>query len=142
MAEGLRIGVYICHCGVNIAGMVDVEAVRDYALTLDPVAVAREYKFMCSEPGQAMIEADIKELDLNRVVVAACTPKTHESIFQETLISSGLNKYLFEMANIRNQCSWVHKDDKEKATDKPGPPRYEVVHAVTPYAWPGFISPA
>jgi len=112
-----RIGVYVCHCGANIAGTVDVAQVIEYASGLPSVAVARDYKFMCSDPGQDLIKNDIKEKDLNRVVVASCSPRLHESTFRRTLASAGLNPYLFEMANIREQCAWVH-EDKEKATVK------------------------
>ncbi|WDP89895.1 MAG: FAD-dependent oxidoreductase [Desulfobacter sp.] len=117
MAEGLRIGVYICHCGVNIAGRVDVAAVRDYALTLDHVVSARDYKFMCSEPGQAMIESDIHEFRLNRVVVASCSPRLHGNTFMDVCRRSGLNPYYFQMASVREQVSWV-TSDSERATEK------------------------
>jgi heterodisulfide reductase subunit A len=112
-----KIGVYVCHCGANIAGTVDVVQVVEYARGLPGVAVARDYKFMCSDPGQDLIKNDIKETGLNRVVVASCSPRLHESTFRRTLSSAGLNPYLFEMANIREQCAWVHQD-KEKATGK------------------------
>ncbi len=113
-----NIGVFICCCGTNIAGYIDVPALVDYARGLPGVVYAEENLFSCSQDTQHKMAQIIKEHQLNRVVVAACTPKTHESLFQETLINSGLNKYLFEMANIRNQCSWVHKEDKDKATGK------------------------
>ena len=113
-----RIGVLVCHCGINIAGVVDVKAVRDYARTLPYVEYAGDNLFTCSTDTQDTIAQLIKEKDLNRIVVAACTPKTHEPLFQETLANAGLNKYLFEMANIRNQDSWVHKDDPAEATKK------------------------
>ncbi|MGQ9471990.1 MAG: FAD-dependent oxidoreductase [Candidatus Aminicenantales bacterium] len=112
-----RIGVYICHCGSNIAATVDVVAVRDFASKLPEVVIAREYKFMCSDPGQEMIRQDIKDLGLNRVVVASCSPLMHEPTFQKTCESAGLNRYLFQMANIREHCSWVHKD-RQAATEK------------------------
>ncbi len=112
-----KIGVYVCHCGANIAGTVDVAQVIEYAKGLPSVAVARDYKFMCSDPGQDLIRNDIRELGLNRVVVASCSPRLHESTFRRTLASADLNPYLFEMANIREQCAWVHQD-KEKATEK------------------------
>jgi heterodisulfide reductase subunit A len=112
-----RIGVYVCHCGANIAGTVDVARVTEYASGLPSVVVARDYKFMCSDPGQDLIRSDIKEQRLNRVVVASCSPRLHESTFRRTLESAGLNPYLFEMANIREQCAWVHVD-KEMATEK------------------------
>jgi heterodisulfide reductase subunit A len=116
--EPPRIGVFVCCCGTNIAGFVDVPAVVEFAKTLPNVVYAEQNLFSCSQDTQTQISATIKEHRLNRVVVTACTPKTHEPLFQETLINGGLNKYLFEMANIRNQCSWVHKDNMDKATEK------------------------
>ena len=116
--EPARIGVFVCCCGSNIAGFVDVPAVVKFAKTLPHVVYAEQNLFSCSQDTQSQISSIIKEHRLNRVVVAACTPKTHEPLFQETLTNGGLNKYLFEMANIRNQCSWVHKDDMQRATEK------------------------
>jgi heterodisulfide reductase subunit A len=112
-----KIGVYVCHCGTNIAGTVDVEAVAEFAATLPNVAVARHYMYMCSDPGQDLIRQDIKEMGLNRVVVASCSPTLHERTYRRVCQESGLNPYLFEMANIREHCSWV-TEDKEKATEK------------------------
>jgi len=112
-----RIGVYICWCGTNIAKVVDVEDVARYAATLPNVVLAKSYKYMCSNPGQEMIVQDIREHKLDRVVVAACSPNMHERTFRGALRSAGLNQYLFEMANIREQCSWVHTDHAE-ATEK------------------------
>lgn len=112
-----RIGVYICHCGSNIAGTVDVEEVARFAQGLDSVVVSRAYKFMCSEPGQNMIKEDIKNLGINRVVVASCSPTMHEATFRRACQEAGINPYLFEMANIREHCSWV-TEDKHKATEK------------------------
>jgi heterodisulfide reductase subunit A len=112
-----KIGVYVCHCGANIAGNVDVAKVIEHVKGLPSVAVARDYKFMCSDPGQALIKNDIREQGLDRVVVASCSPRLHEATFRRTLASAGLNPYLFEMANIREQCAWVH-EDKAKATEK------------------------
>jgi heterodisulfide reductase subunit A len=112
-----KIGVYICHCGANIAGTVDVSRVTEYSRDLSSVVVARDYKFMCSDPGQDIIINDIKEKGLNRVVVASCSPRLHEPTFRRAVSSAGLNPYLFEMANIREQCAWVHTD-KDKATEK------------------------
>jgi len=106
----LKIGVYICNCGTNIAKTVDCEAVIKAMQTLPGVAVAKSYKYMCSNPGQEMIAADIKTLGLNRVVVAACSPRMHEPTFRKALDSAGLNPYFLEMANIREQNSWVHED--------------------------------
>jgi len=116
--ERPRIGVFICHCGINIGGVVDVPGVRDYAGTLPYVEYVADNLFTCSTDTQQVIAQTIKEKDLNRIVVAACTPKTHEPLFQETLVDAGLNKYLFEMTNIRNQDSWVHKDSPQSATEK------------------------
>lgn len=113
----IRIGVYICHCGSNIAGNVDVVEVRNFISKKPNVIVARDYKFMCSDPGQELIRKDIKELELNRVVVASCSPLMHGRTFQKTCESAGLNPYLFQMANIREQCSWVHLD-RRAATEK------------------------
>jgi heterodisulfide reductase subunit A len=116
--EPPRIGVFVCRCGTNIAGTVDVPEVTEFARGLPGVVYAEENMFSCSQDTQDKMTEIIKEHRLNRVVVAACTPKTHEPLFQETLINAGINKYLFEMGNIRNQCSWVHKDDPERATKK------------------------
>ncbi len=112
-----KIGVYVCQCGSNIGGMVDVQKVVEFAKGLDSVTVAREYRFMCSSPGQELIEQDIKELGLNRVVVASCSPQMHEPTFRRTVQKAGLNPYLFEMANIREHASWV-TDNPEDATEK------------------------
>ncbi len=108
--QELKIGVYICNCGSNIAHTVDVEAVREDATTLPGVVVARSYRYMCSNPGQEMLVKDIQEHGLNRVVVAACSPRMHERTFRHACRAAGLNPYLCEMANIREQCSWVHTD--------------------------------
>ena len=116
--ERPRIGVFVCRCGINIAGVVDVPGTAEYAATLPYVEYATDNLYSCSQDTQETISKIIKEKKLNRVVVAACTPKTHEPLFQETLINAGLNKYLFEMANIRNQDSWVHKNNPELATKK------------------------
>jgi len=110
-----RSGVYICHCGTNIAGTVDVEDVCKFASGLGSVVVARDYKFMCSDPGQELIKQDIKEHGLNRVVVAACSPQMHEVTFGRVCEEAGLNRHLFQMANIREHCSWIHE---EGATEK------------------------
>ncbi|RJP75772.1 MAG: CoB--CoM heterodisulfide reductase iron-sulfur subunit A family protein [Desulfobacteraceae bacterium] len=113
-----RIGVFVCNCGVNIGGIADVPAVVEYAKTLPGVTYAEENLFSCSQDTQDKMVEVIREQNLNRVVVAACTPRTHEPLFQETLRNANLNPYLFEMANIRNQCTWVHSDNKEIATRK------------------------
>ncbi len=115
--KNCRIGVYICMCGTNIAKIVDVEDVARFASEIPNVVLARSYKYMCSNPGQEMISQDIKDNRLNRIVVAACSPNMHERTFRNALRSAGLNQYLLEMANIREQCSWVHTDTKE-ATEK------------------------
>ncbi len=112
------IGVFVCRCGTNIAGVVNVDQVRDYAKSLPYVDYVTDNLYTCSQDTQDTMSQVIKEQKLNRIVVAACTPKTHEPLFQETLINATLNKYLFEMVNIRNQDSWVHKNDPELATEK------------------------
>ncbi len=113
-----RIGVFICHCGINIGGVVDVPLVMEYAKTLPNVIYAENNLYTCSQDTQEKIKEKIKEHDLNRVIVASCTPRTHEPLFQNTLREGGLNPYLFEMANIRDQCSWVHMHKPEEATNK------------------------
>ena len=112
-----KIGVYVCHCGTNIAGMVDVEAVANYAANLPDVTVARHYAYMCSDPGQALIKEDIRDKGLNRVVVASCSPLMHETTFRGACSEAGLNPYLFQMTNIREHCSWV-SDNSAEATRK------------------------
>ncbi len=112
-----KIGVYVCHCGVNISKTVDIDAVVEFASRMPNVKVVRDYAYMCSDPGQLLIREDIEKEGLNRVVVASCSPRMHESTFRKTLAAAGLNSYYLEMANIREQCSWVH-EDKEEATAK------------------------
>ena len=112
-----RIGVYICHCGTNIAATVDVEAVTEFAARLPGVVIARNYTYMCSEPGQGLIKEDARTMGLNRVVVASCSPRMHEPTFRAASQEGGVNPYRFEMANIREQCSWVHHD-RDEATEK------------------------
>lgn len=112
-----KIGVYVCHCGTNIAGMVDVKSVSDYAATLPGVAISRDYPYMCSDPGQALIKEDILNEGLDRVVVASCSPLMHETTFRQACSDAGLNPYLFQMTNIREHCSWV-SDDRRSATEK------------------------
>ena len=116
--EEARIGVLICHCGINIAGVVDVDRVTEYAKTLPGVVYADHFLFTCSTDTQERMQQVIKEERLNRVIVASCSPRTHEVLFQDTLRKAGLNKYLFEMANIRDQCSWVHQNEPVLATEK------------------------
>jgi len=108
MTNSPRVGVYVCHCGINIAATVDVMAVTNHAAHLPGVAVARNYTYMCSDPGQALIKNDIAEHNLNRIVVASCSPRMHEPTFRAVIAEAGLNPYCLEMANIREQCSWVH----------------------------------
>ena len=112
-----RLGVYVCHCGINISHTVDVEKVAEAAAALPGVAIAKTYRYMCSDPGQSLICADIKEHGLTGVVVAACSPRMHEPTFRAAVASAGVNPYMFDMANIREHCSWIH-DDKEEATEK------------------------
>jgi heterodisulfide reductase subunit A len=113
-----RIGVFVCHCGINIGGYVDVPAVTEYASKLPNVVMADRNLYTCSADTQTIIKEKIKEHNLNRVIVASCTPRTHESLFQETIREAGLNRYLFQMTNIRDQCSWVHMHEPENATQK------------------------
>ncbi|SLM33058.1 conserved hypothetical protein [Desulfamplus magnetovallimortis] len=113
-----RIGVFVCNCGINIGGIADVPAVRDYASKLPYVVHVEDNLFTCSQDAQDHIKETIIEKDINRVVVASCSPRTHEALFQETIRDAGLNKYLFEMANIRDQNTWVHMNQPEKATQK------------------------
>ena len=113
-----KIGVYVCHCGLNIAGSIDCQEVARFAASRPHVVVSKDNPYMCSDSGQELIKQDIKDYELNRVVVASCTPRLHEPTFRRACEEAGLNKYLFEMANIREQCSWVHLSDKEKATEK------------------------
>jgi heterodisulfide reductase subunit A2 len=112
-----KIGFYICHCGVNISTTVDVTKVRDAMAQIPDVAISRDYKFMCSNTGQDLITDDIRNLGLTRVVVAACSPLMHEPTFRGACENAGLNRYLFQMSNIREHCSWVH-DDRTEATEK------------------------
>lgn len=116
--EEPRIGVYVCHCGINIGGVVDIPAVAEYAKTLPNVVLAKDYKYYCSDPGQQAIQDDIKEHNLNRIVVAACSPRLHEPTFRRCVQEAGLNQFLFEFANIREHDSWVHMAQPEEATEK------------------------
>jgi heterodisulfide reductase subunit A len=113
-----RVGVFICHCGINIGGFVDVPGVTKYASTLPNVVLADRNLYTCSADTQTLIKEKVKDFNLNRVIVASCTPRTHEPLFQETIREAGLNRYLFQMANIRDQCSWVHMNEPEAATEK------------------------
>jgi heterodisulfide reductase subunit A len=118
ISEEPRIGVFVCHCGINIGGVVNVPNAADYAKTLPNVVYAEHNLYTCSQDTQERIRDNIKEHNLNRVVVASCTPRTHEPLFRKTIKEAGLNQYLFEMANIRDQCSWIHMHEKEKASTK------------------------
>jgi len=113
-----RIGVYVCHCGLNIAGTVDVGKVTEYAKCLPSVTVARHYTYMCSEPGQRMIQDDIKSHKLDRIVIATCSPRMHEETFRRAIAETGLNPYLVEIVNLREHVSWAHTHEPEKATEK------------------------
>jgi heterodisulfide reductase subunit A len=117
-SEELRVGVFICDCGLNIAGAVDCAAVTEYATTLPDVVCAIRNKYTCADPGQNEIKNAIREHRLNRVVVASCTPRQHEPTFRQCVREGGLNPYLMEMANLREHCSWVHPGDWDAATSK------------------------
>jgi heterodisulfide reductase subunit A len=116
--QGPRIGAFICHCGINIGGVVDVPGVVEYAKTLPNVVHAEGNLYTCSQDTQEQMKKMIEDHQLNRVVVASCTPRTHEPLFQDTIREAGLNRYLFDMANIRDQCSWVHMTQPKEATEK------------------------
>ena len=117
-AETPRVGVFVCHCGSNIAGTVDVKEVVEYAKTLPDVVFVKENRYTCSDPGQEDIRKAIKEHNLNRVVVAACSPRMHEPTFRKTVSEAGLNPFVFEMANIREFSSWCHPNNPKEATSK------------------------
>ena len=118
MSEDVRIGVFICHCGSNIGGVIDCPGLTEYAKTLPNVVYAEDNLYTCSETGLAQIKKGIDEYDLNRVIVASCSPRTHEPLFRATCQEKGVNPYLFHFVNIRDQCSWVHMNEPEKATEK------------------------
>ena len=118
MLDKPRIGVFVCECGINIAGTVDCDELTEWASTIPDVALAIKNRYTCAEPGQEEIKHYIREKNLNRVVVASCTPRMHESTFRNCCADTGLNPYLFEMANIREHCSWVHSHDREGPTEK------------------------
>ena len=118
MTEKPRVGVFVCECGINISGAVDCDELTEWAGTLPDVACAIKNRYTCAEPGQEEIKRYIHEKNLNRVVVASCTPRMHEPTFRNCCEDTGLNPYLFEMANIREHCSWVHAQDVEAATEK------------------------
>jgi heterodisulfide reductase subunit A len=116
--DEIRVGVFVCDCGLNIAGAVDCGAVADYAETLTDVVCVVRNKYTCADPGQNEIKDAVKAHKLNRVVVASCSPRQHEPTFRQCVLEAGLNPYLMEMANLREHCSWVHPGDWEGATDK------------------------
>jgi len=116
--EKARIGVYVCHCGLNIAKTVDCKKVAEFASYLDGVVVSKDIGYACSEPGQQQVKDDILEHGLDRIVMASCSPRLHEPTFRQLLLSCGINPYMLEMANIREQCSWVHMKETEAATLK------------------------
>jgi len=116
--EEVRIGVFVCHCGSNIGGLIDCKKLSDYAKTLPNVVYSEDNLYTCSENGLNNIKKAIKEHNLNRVVVASCTPRTHEPLFRETIQDAGLNQYLFNFVNIRDQCTWVHMANPEEAYQK------------------------
>ncbi|MFX1383375.1 MAG: CoB--CoM heterodisulfide reductase iron-sulfur subunit A family protein [Promethearchaeota archaeon] len=116
--EIIRVGVFVCHCGTNIGGLLDCKALAEYARTLPNVAYSEDNLYTCAETGLTSIKKAIKDYDLNRIVVASCTPRTHEPLFRECISEAGLNPYLFNLVNIREQCSWVHIGDPDEAFDK------------------------
>ena len=113
-----RIGIYVCHCGLNIAQTVNCKEVATAGADLQDVVISKDIIYACSEPGQQEIKDDIDEYNLDRIIVASCSPRLHESTFRQMMISAGLNPYLLEMANLREQCSWVHMKEREAATLK------------------------
>jgi len=116
--DDIRIGVFVCHCGTNIGGILDVPSLADYARTLPNVTYSADNLYTCSEVGLTDIKENIKEHKLNRVIVASCSPRTHEPLFRSICQEAGINPYLFEMVNIRDQDSWVHMKEPEKGTEK------------------------
>jgi len=116
--ESLRIGVFICHCGLNIAGTVNIKQLIDYSKTIPDVVFVKENRYTCADPGQEEIRKAIKEQNLNRVVIAACSPRMHEATFRRTVSEAGLNPFLYEMANIREFASWCHGNNPELATER------------------------
>ncbi|MFX1493507.1 MAG: FAD-dependent oxidoreductase, partial [Promethearchaeota archaeon] len=116
--EEVRVGVFICHCGSNIGGFIDCKKLAEYAGTLPNVAHSEDNLYTCSETGLTSIKNAVEEHNLNRVVVASCTPRTHEPLFRDCVSEAGLNKYLFNFVNIRDQCTWVHMKDTERAYEK------------------------
>jgi heterodisulfide reductase subunit A len=117
-SSDIKIGIYICHCGSNIGDVLDCKELAEESKELKDVIISKDYSYLCSEPGQKIIKEDIKEFNLNRIIIAACSPRLHEQTFREVLKEAGLNPYLLEIVNIREQCSWVHSSFPEKATLK------------------------
>ncbi len=117
-SESPRIGVYVCHCGLNIGRTVDCQKVASESAKLENVVLSRDTQYACSEPGQQSIKEDIADHGLDRVVIASCSPRLHEPTFRQMIESAGLNPYLLEMANLREHCSWVHINEPEAATEK------------------------
>lgn len=117
-SSDVRIGTYVCHCGLNIGHVLDCKKLVERSKELPGVIIARDYPYLCSEPGQKIIKDDIKEFNLNRIIIAACSPRLHEQTFKEVLLSASLNPYLLEIVNIREQCSWVHSSFPKEATSK------------------------
>jgi heterodisulfide reductase subunit A2 len=117
-SEEIKTGVYVCHCGLNIAQSVDCDGVAERASHLPGVCISKGISYACSEQGQREIRKDIEDNELNRIVVASCSPRLHEPTFRQMLKDAGLNPYLLEMANLREQCSWVHMHEKDAATEK------------------------
>src|SRR4030042_822825 len=116
--EKLRIGVFICHCGLNIAGTLDIKELVEYSKTLPDVVYVKENRYTCADPGQEEIRKAIRERKLNRVVIAACSPRMHEPTFRRTVAEAGLNSFLYEMANIREFSSWCHQTDPAAARER------------------------
>jgi len=133
--EEIRVGVFVCDCGLNIAGSVDCGSVAEFAKTLPNVVCVVRNKYTCADPGQNEIKAAIPQHRLNRVVVASCTPRQHEPTFRQCVDEAGLNPYLMEMANLREHCSWVHVGDKHGATEK----AKDLVASAVARAW--FLQP-
>jgi len=118
MSEEPRIGVFVCHCGLNIAGVINIDEIVEYARTLPNVVYVKQNRYTCADPGQGEIRKGIKEYKLNRVIVAACSPRLHEPTFRKTVTDAGLNPFVFEMANIREFSSWCHPSTPKEATEK------------------------
>ncbi len=118
MEEEVRIGVFLCHCGVNIGGIIDIPKLREFCKTLDAVVFVDESEFMCSSIGQNLIKESAKKYKINRILIASCSPKMHELTFKNLLTEINLNPYLLDIVNLREQCSWCHSEDPRAATEK------------------------